>query len=123
MKNNGLIYRARCLTDGRAYIGATTRGLEVRRREHERGGAQALHQAIVAHGKENFVWDILAREVPAAVLARLEAAYILGHRVLIPGGYNTDALGWCGNGRAAAAQEWRRRQSRAGYTARKGRLL
>jgi hypothetical protein len=55
-----LVYVARCLVNGKQYVGVTSRGLRERRRKHiERalaGSELCFHRALRKHGPENFEW-------------------------------------------------------------------
>jgi len=62
-----LVYVARCLVNGKLYVGVTSRGLRERRRKHvERalaGSRLCFHQALRKYGPENFEWREDATEL------------------------------------------------------------
>ena len=59
MMNVGFIYCITCLTNGKMYIGQTSKTIEKRWKQHlsttERGSNHEFHQAIRKYGKKNFV--------------------------------------------------------------------
>ncbi len=84
-----IIYKATNLINGKAYIGQTQQGLEVRRSQHLRDlGRCGLGRAIRKHGDENFKWEILCECSTQEELNWMEIEMIREHGTLAPNGYN-----------------------------------
>lgn len=104
----GIIYRAKNLTNGKSYVGQTTRSLEARRRDHEywarsstsENGVSAFHQALRKYEVDSFEWVVIFDNVRDEDLDMLEIDAILVYRTLTPNGYNLREGG--SNGKLAA---------------------
>jgi group I intron endonuclease len=73
--NNGIIYRAKCLSSNKSYVGQSTKTLEERQKYHfaaRNCSDTALSRAIRKYGWDNFVWEILHQNVPDKALDDLE---------------------------------------------------
>jgi group I intron endonuclease len=80
----GTIYRIRNLVDGKAYIGQAV-NFEKRKSRHlwelrsNRHKNEHLQRAWLAHGEQNFVFEILESDVPNAMLVEAEQRHIDAH--------------------------------------------
>jgi len=84
------------LTNSRAYVGKTTRGLELRKAEHKYEASVStnypLYNAINKYGFDNFTFDVIYTAKDLADLNEAEKQYIQTLNTLKPEGYNL-ALG------------------------------
>ena len=88
-----LIYKATNLKNGKVYIGETRQTLTRRKNQHfseafARNAKDKFHSAIREFGKENFVFEEIARSNNFKNLAKLELRLIIEHDS-IENGYNT----------------------------------
>ncbi len=90
-----LLYIATNKVNGKQYIGQTRKGLQKRKRDHEkisRNPASKSHgyfqRAIAKYGPENFKWDVLTPDVPLEQVDELEELAIDINGTLRPNGYN-----------------------------------
>ena len=96
------VYKARCWTSGKAYIGQTCRSLEARWSQHVRVatkgyvGCTLLSRAIRLHGADNFELTVLATCSSQAEVNSLERELISDHGTMTPNGYNLLTGGSCG---------------------------
>lgn len=84
------IYKATDVTNGKVYIGQSCQ-FEERRQEHLRCREKddcIFHRAIKAHGKENFIWEIVDHADGKAEADRKEKLYIKLYNSMKPNGYN-----------------------------------
>lgn len=84
------IYKATDATNGKVYIGQSCQ-FEERRQEHLRCRESddcIFHRAIQAHGKENFIWEIIDYADGKAEANRKEQLYIRLYNSFKPNGYN-----------------------------------
>lgn len=80
MKNNYIIYKAQNLENGLVYIGATTKGIDVRRKDHIKKSnsenRNEFQEAISTYGAEAFIWEEIDTATSADELAQVEQKYI-----------------------------------------------
>lgn len=92
-----LVYTARCWTNGKTYVGITSRSLAERVRKHEtavRGGSQLpFHKALRKHGSTAFTWEVRGQGLTWAVACEREQALVLELSTRVPEGYNVTAGG------------------------------
>lgn len=100
LKRQWVLYEARCLRNGKSYVGQTRSGLAQRWRGHvsealrqPHRGCSALHGAIRAYGREAFELTVLATADTLEEANRLEAELIAERGTLTPNGYNLDVGG------------------------------
>ena len=59
----GIVYKVSNISNGKMYIGITTKDLHTRKlghlRDSKKGSSFLLHRAIRKYGKENFKWEII----------------------------------------------------------------
>jgi len=76
----GIIYKITNTVDGAAYIGATTKGLEDRKRDHiekaYNNSEKPLHKAISTYGVDAFTWEAIDTATTNNELAEKEVNYI-----------------------------------------------
>lgn len=74
------IYQATNTQDGRVYIGATTKDVDQRRRDHEQkaklGQGHEFHNAIATYGPEAFEWEQIDTASSINELSEKERAHI-----------------------------------------------
>lgn len=84
-----IIYKAQNSTTGETYIGATSKSLEERKRDHinksNRIKANYFHQAIRTFGADAFEWEQIDFATTINELAEKEAEYILKYNSLNQG--------------------------------------
>ena len=69
---NGIIYRAYD-SEGKSYIGQTTKGLEHRRKQHEKSNDnKKFHIALKEKGLDEFKWEVLEDNIQEAKLLERE---------------------------------------------------
>jgi group I intron endonuclease len=87
-----IIYLARCIVTGKAYVGQTITGLRRRWKRHcseaKKDAPFFLHRAIRKYGVENFEVSILAEAHTLDELNALERYHIEVQNTLSPRGYN-----------------------------------
>jgi group I intron endonuclease len=90
----GIIYKAVLNSDGRVYVGQTTRSLKERISEHGHKDLFYFHNAIQKHGIENFTWEIIDYADSQEDLDRKEEKWISYHRSNVKGlGFNLTSGG------------------------------
>lgn len=90
----GIIYKAVLNSDGRTYVGQTTRSFKERISEHTHKGLFYFHYAIQKYGIENFTWEIIDYADSQEELDRKEEHWINYHRSNVKGfGFNLTAGG------------------------------
>jgi group I intron endonuclease len=76
----GIIYKVTNKTDGKFYIGKTTKTLDIRKKEHEYRSKytqkQYFHNAINKYGFSNFDWEIIDTALTLNELNEKEIFYI-----------------------------------------------
>ena len=96
-KYNYIIYKAENISNGAVYIGATTKSLDARQKDHiERansGDSGKFQNAIATFGVEVFSWSQIDTAISSDQLAKKEKEYILQYDSK-ENGYNAD----CGGG-------------------------
>lgn len=91
----GIIYKAICITNGKVYIGQTTRTLNERKKAHEyrafKGDRRSAFQvALLEEGFENFFWESIATAETQEELDRKEKYYIKKYKSInLEYGYNS----------------------------------
>lgn len=89
----GIIYKAVSKHDGRVYIGATTKPLDVRKKQHvwaANAGEAGLFCAVLRdYGVDGFEWSVVAECVDAGHLQKTESQTIRDYESTYPDkGYN-----------------------------------
>lgn len=80
--------------NGKRYVGQTKKPLDVRRRQHCRSAnCRRLHQAILKHGKDNFVISLICEAPTEELMNEFEQEYIVRYCTMVPNGYNLTAGG------------------------------
>ena len=96
MEKKGIIYKVTHSGSGKVYIGATTIGVEERKKDHIKssikGKRYAFQQAIATHGPESFKWEQIDTASTTDELAKKEKEYILKYNSKEEG-YNSDEGG------------------------------
>jgi group I intron endonuclease len=87
------VYKVTNVNDGKVYVGFTTRTLEKRKREHfrqcqEPGRRSVFHNALKAHGKASFAWELVQDGLTDAEALSLEVHTIALLGCKRPAGYN-----------------------------------
>jgi len=74
---HGLIYMYTCKLNGHIYIGKTIRP-NIRKKEHatKRGNSRYFSEAIKKYGHDNFVYEVLAGNIPECELNEWEKYFI-----------------------------------------------
>ena len=79
-KKNYIVYKAQNLENGLVYIGATTKDIDVRRRDHIKKSnsenRNEFQEAISTYGAEAFIWEEIATAASVDELAQVEQKYI-----------------------------------------------
>jgi len=79
--NDYVIYKVENLMNGQVYIGATTKSLNTRKKEHlrdvKRATATRLHQSIATFGANSFKWETIDTANTLNDLAQKEKEYII----------------------------------------------
>lgn len=93
MKNEYVIYKATNIITKLVYIGASTKTIEDRKKDHlkksKKGKSYAFQQAMVTYGAEAFKWEQIDTAVTTDELAKKEKEYILDYDSK-ENGYNSD---------------------------------
>ena len=96
MKNKGIIYRVTHKESGKVYVGASTKSMEERKKDHikksKKGKSYEFQQAIATHGVEAFSWEQIDTANNVDELAQKEKEYILKYNSK-EDGYNSDGGG------------------------------
>lgn len=94
--NNYIIYKAQNIDTGKTYIGATTKSLEERKKDHiqksNKKGGSYFQEAIGTFGSESFSWEQIDTALNNDELASKEIKYISDFNSL-ENGYNGDSGG------------------------------
>jgi len=89
----GIIYKVTHKKSGKNYIGATTKSLDTRKKDHteraNRGGAGMFQSAIATYGPEAFSWTQVDTAISTDELAKKEKAYIQKYNAKEEG-FNSD---------------------------------
>lgn len=91
----GCVYRAKCRSTGKAYIGMTKHTLKDRMKSHYKhayGKGKHLgyfQRAIRKYGFDDFEWEELVISADKNVLYAMERYFIKEYHSLAPNGYNT----------------------------------
>jgi group I intron endonuclease len=76
-----IIYKVENIDSGKVYIGATSKSLETRKKDHikksKRGKSYAFQNAIATHGPDAFDWQQIDTATSIDELAQKEKDYIL----------------------------------------------
>jgi group I intron endonuclease len=96
-KSSGTVYIVTNLTNGKKYVGATTRGIAQRWAEHKsvartKNFKTALHRAIKKYGPESFTIEVAGIATSWEALCALERQLIKEHNT-VRKGYNSTAGG------------------------------
>lgn len=95
-KINYMIYKAENIHNGKVYIGATSKNLEARKKDHlkksKKGKCYAFQNAISTYGAEAFTWSQMETASSTDELAKIEKSYILEYNSKEEG-YNSDSGG------------------------------
>jgi group I intron endonuclease len=95
-ERNYLIYKVTNTVDGSVYIGATTKKIEERKKDHiyksNNEYRNDFHEAISTYGAEAFTWEQEDTAETIDILAQKEKEYIYTYNSLDKG-YNTDSGG------------------------------
>jgi len=96
MLSNYLVYRVENKENGSVYIGATTKSIEERRRDHfqkaNKATSNKFQEAISTYGTEAFYWEQIDTASSINELAQKEKEYIITYNSKEEG-YNEDAGG------------------------------
>lgn len=88
----GCVYLARCMVNGKGYVGKTTYSLSFRKACHksdaEKGVQLAFHRAIRKYGWDAFAWSILTEDDNNEFLCFMEQKWIKRLGTRAPNGYN-----------------------------------
>lgn len=114
-----LVYRATCRTNGKHYVGMTTRTLARRVRQHvweaesQKTECRAFHAALRKYGEDGFVWEVLADGLTRDEAWAAEVRWIEEMCSMVPSGYNLLTGGK--TGRPTREVALRRMVSRKGH--------
>ena len=97
----GIIYLARCIDNGKVYIGQTIKTLGCRKAQHIHcafneqidGYDSYWYRALRTHGIDKFEWNIIYDNVPESLLSRTERFAIGLYNSFGSGGYNSTGGG------------------------------
>lgn len=110
----GCIYLARCMVNGKGYVGKTTQLLEHRRDAHRRDAEKQsqfiFHRAIRKYGWDAFEWSILTEDDDDEWLFLMEQKWIKRLGTKTPNGYNMNDGG---EGGVCPCEEVRERKRQA----------
>lgn len=88
----GCVYLARCVVNGKGYVGKTVGKFENRIKSHEKsalnGGVWAFHNALRKYGSDAFRWSVLIEDDEDEFLCFMEQKFIKRLGTKSPGGYN-----------------------------------
>lgn len=91
--SNYIIYKAENTFTNEVYVGATTKTLVERKKDHiikmYNGSDVCFHQAIQTFGSQSFVWSVIDTANTINELAQKETKYIMSYNS-IKNGYNSD---------------------------------
>jgi len=94
--NYNIIYKAENIHNGKVYIGATSKNLEARKKDHlkksKKGKCYAFQNAISTYGAEAFTWSQMETASSTDELAKMEKSYVLEYNSKEEG-YNSDSGG------------------------------
>ncbi len=94
--NNYIIYKVENISNGKVYVGASTKSMEERKKDHikksKKGKSYEFQQAIATHGPEAFKWEQIDTARTTDELAQKEKEYILKYNSKADG-YNSDGGG------------------------------
>ncbi len=95
----GCIYCVTNKINGKKYIGKTEEYYINNRWCKHKATARTndknyFHNAIRKYGEENFIFEVVLKDIPKEELCQKEIEYIKQYGTLIPGGYNM-TLGGC----------------------------
>lgn len=94
--SNYIIYKAENVFTGEVYVGATSKSISDRRKDHiqksENGSGNFFHQAILTYGADSFVWSELDVAYSIQELAEKEAIYVFEYDSF-KSGYNSNSGG------------------------------
>lgn len=93
----GAIYAVKCVPNGKAYVGQTTRSVTARFAEHIARGSYAIGAAVRKHGRDAFTVTALEHCETRADLDAAEAFWIEWYGTAAPAGYNLKAGGQASN--------------------------
>lgn len=82
------VYKVTNLIDQKIYVGATSRNLQERWKEHCRHNKTPFNQAIQKYGKENFLVEVIEKANSIEEMNELEMFYIKKFNSILPNGYN-----------------------------------
>lgn len=82
------IYKITNKIDGKIYIGATTRTIEERMKEHYRRRITCIDKAIYEQGKDNFIVEVVEECSSKEDLMLRENYWVKYYKCIIPNGYN-----------------------------------
>lgn len=98
--DNGVVYLATNLVNGKQYVGLTTTSLEERWERHldqvSRKNASLIHKAIAECGEENFTIELIDSATSPKNLRAKERKWIKELNTLAPNGYNVTKGGEIG---------------------------
>ncbi len=98
-----IIYKITNKKNGKCYIGETSKSLAQRKAQHiyeevKRNLNDKVHKAIREDGKENFIFEIIAKAPNYTTLTKMERNLIIKYD-FINNGYNTQIRNdFCGGG-------------------------
>jgi len=96
MNKNYILYKAENDINGSVYIGATTKSIEERKKDHlqraNKTYSSKLHEAISTYGAEAFIWEQIDTASSSDELAQKEKQYVLKFNAKEEG-YNADSGG------------------------------
>jgi len=97
----GIVYKAKCLINGKSYVGKTILSLNERIRGHIKHSKKTTSRglfprSLIKYGFDNFEWTILCECDTPEILNIMETFYIIVYKTHInEGGYN---ITWGGDG-------------------------
>ena len=106
-----LIYKVTNQINQKSYVGKTELSLSRRKSNHlsdaKRGCEFAFHRALRKYGEENFVWEVIEKDIDKSLLDDKERHYIALYESFGPKGYNMSEggegqTGWVPSGETRA---------------------
>ena len=102
----GILYKATNKINGKCYIGQTVTSLCTRKNKHFNAAFGSdkskidiyFYNAIRKYGKENFKWEVIAKDIPIDQLNLKEMKAIRAHFSFGKNGYNSNEGGGGNNG-------------------------